>query len=196
MTTLRMDKITVPRRMERLDRDHRGYPIPFIVMIDKTGRPQFTINNQRNVDTCMTFGLCSICGVKFDRHPTTFKPMMWFVGGSGCFLHERGAFLDPPMHIECATFALQVCPFLAAPSYAKRIDDRLLDPKAMPDDTALMMTETMPARQPDVFGLGMTHSYLIRGQFMKPKNWRYVEWWHNGEQVNAPDNGEPPPTHQ
>ena len=40
----------VPKMMRTLPRDARGYPIPFIVVIDRAGKPQFTINDAQRVE--------------------------------------------------------------------------------------------------------------------------------------------------
>jgi hypothetical protein len=44
--------VAIPKRMRSLERDKRGYPIPFIVLRDKTGQPQFTINDFRRIAEC------------------------------------------------------------------------------------------------------------------------------------------------
>lgn len=182
-------RIAIPKRMRTLPCEERGYPVPFIVMIDKSGKPQFTINDHDKVKTCINRKLCSICGKRHD-------PLMWFVGGSRCFLHPHGAFIDPPLHLECAEYALRVCPFLAAPRYAKRIDDAKLADKNRPDGVALVRVEYMNPMQPEIFGLGASPSLRVihrgPGDFVLfVDDWRYVEWWKNGQRVNAPDRAVP-----
>jgi hypothetical protein len=177
--------LPLPRRLRTRPRDKRGYPIPFIVLIDKSGEPQFTINDWRQVGQCITKKLCSICGKRFDDG-------YWFVGGSRCFMHEHGAFLDAPMHRECAEYALQVCPFLAARNYSGRIDDRKLKPGDTPDDMVMVRVDHMLPAQPERFGLGRAASYRLvhpaRGEtIFVVDHWAHVEWWRNGETVNAPD---------
>lgn len=194
------DRLTVelPRRMRTLARDPRGYPIPFIVLIDKSGQPQFTINDHSRTEECRRKRLCSICGKRFDRNPVTFREEFWFVGGSRCFLHEHGAFLDPPVHYECAEYALRVCPFLAARRYSNRIDDRKLNPANMPANMALIREKGMQPALPERFGLGMTTGYEFRetqpnfGLYIADP-WQYVEWWRAGEPINAPETGVSPP---
>lgn len=177
--------LPLPKRLRTRPRDPRGYPIPFIVMIDRSGQAQFTINDVDRVNACIGKRLCSICGKRFENG-------LWFVGGARCFMHPQGAFLDPPMHHECAEYALRVCPFLAAPSYAKRIDTGKLKAGSVPVGVAIVRTDYMPASQPERFGLGCTQGY----QVVKPRpgeivfvadKWNYVEWWRNGVTVGAPD---------
>jgi hypothetical protein len=175
--------VKVPKRMRTLPRDARNYPIPFIVFIDKTGQPQFTINDSALVKECIRKKLCSICGKRLNGN-------YWFVGGSRCFLHARGSFLDPPLHLECAEFALRVCPFLAASHYYKRIDDAKLAPDAIPDGMALYREVGMKPYLPERFGLGCTHGYKTIDQILPlimVDRWEHIEFWHAGEPVNAPD---------
>lgn len=192
----RLEAIEVPRRMRTLAKDARGYPVPFLVMVDKSGTPQFTINDHAKVHDCISKHLCAICGKRFDRNAMMHREM-WFVGGSRCFLHERGAFLDPPLHLECAEYALRVCPFLAASRYMRRVDAKKLDPNNLPDGMAIVQEGFAMPRLPEIFGLGMTHRYRVISQGSSPvfvvDDWRYLEWWRAGEPVNAPETGVAPP---
>ena len=187
--------VEIPKRMRTLDRDIRGFPVPYLVLIDKRRQPQFTINDVRKAARCDLWALCAICGKRLDRDQGA--PMRWFIGGSRCFLHPDGAFLDPPNHLECAEYALRVCPFLAARRYTGRIDDAKLDPDAKPDGLTLVRHEGMEPRLPERFGLGLaeitTPHYQRTGIIYKVPRWRYVEFWRAGEPINAPETGEPPP---
>lgn len=177
--------VEIPKIMRTVERDHRGFPIPYIVLRDRTDRPQFTINDQRKVELARRKRLCSICGKKL-------AAAVWFVGGSRCFMHPQGGFVDGPMHHECAVYALRVCPFLAAPSYGKRIDDRLLAPGAEPEGMGLLKVAHMLPDRPERFGLGETSNYEAfdagaQGWLFRAHTWDYVSWWRNGVEINAPD---------
>jgi hypothetical protein len=111
--------VRLPERMAKLERDRRGLPIPFIVMRDKSGQPHFTINDHAKSARCLREDLCPICGQKLFRG-------RWFAGGPLSAFHANGCYLDPPTHKECVEYALQVCPFLAAPKYTGRLDDAAL----------------------------------------------------------------------
>ena len=91
----RQHDIDMPPGIARLPRDARGYPVPVIVLIDKTGTPQFTINDVTKVAACLAEHRCSICGRRFDRHPVTQRHEMWFVGGSLIAI-ARFRFARPP----------------------------------------------------------------------------------------------------
>jgi hypothetical protein len=172
--------IPIPKMLRVRPVDRRGYPIPFIVVIDGEGRPQFTINNQKAVHECITRRLCGLCGRRLTRNE------VWFIGGPRCFTDPNGAFVDPPSHEECARYAIRVCPYLAAPSYGRRIDDKLLGsmPAGFP---TLVKDMRMPDDRPDAFGLGMAHRYTIIPELGMPlfrvKNWVVFERWRHGQRV-------------
>ena len=97
--------IDVPDRMKHLDRDHRGYPIPFIVFRDNDNKPHFTIN-----DAAQNFSL-PVTRPMRDMRRELLRGR-WFVGGPMSALAPLGAYIDPPLHHECMRFALQTCPYL------------------------------------------------------------------------------------
>lgn len=171
-------------------KDRRGYPIPYIVLIDKNKRPHFTINDQSRVYEVVKKKLCGLCGKKLDNGA-------WFIGGAKCFTSPLGAFIDPPVHKECGEYALKVCPFLAAPSYANRIDDKTLDPEATPGGTLIAEHDVdMPAEQPALFGFGQAVGYEVHytgpGQFVmvpvdvpgRPGKWNRIEFWNDGAKLD------------
>ena len=103
--------IPIPERMRHL-KVYRGYAVPWGVLIDADGTPQFAINMEEARDLMIHADLCGICG----------KPLFrgrWFVGGPASALHPRGAYIDMPIHNECKDYALQACPYLAAPAVRK-----------------------------------------------------------------------------
>lgn len=182
----RLAATAIPPRMARLPKDSRGYPVPFLVMVDKTGKPHFTINDDRKRALCLIKDLCAICGLKLLRG-------RWFVGGPGSAFHPHGAYVDPPMHAECARYALAVCPFLAAPSYSKRIEDKTVDPADMPDGApAIFIDPTMDPARPASFILGMAVGQKVAGgpfhNYIRPKKpWRVLERWLYGELIEVLD---------
>jgi hypothetical protein len=176
-------QIPIPKQMRTLERDARGYPIPVIVLRDRNGMPMFTMNNHIKVTACFGKKLCSICGKRLDVDA-------WIVGGSRAFLHEHGAFIDPPLHHECAVYALQVCPFLAAPNYTRSIGVRKT--ADLPEGVQAMPIDHSGPTQPERFGLGSTRNYrLVRTSptsiMLIVNQWDYVEFWKNGTYCPAPD---------
>src|SRR5262252_1142176 len=113
--------IPVPDRMKNLPRDPRGFPIFIMAYRDPNGRAHFTVNDEDVRRRLIAQDRCSVCGGRLQRG-------RWFVGGEKSAFDPCGAYLDPPMHHECAGYALQVCPYLASPVYAKLIHGATLPP--------------------------------------------------------------------
>lgn len=169
----------IPQRMQHLERDARGYPIPFNIWRDTDGRPHFTINDHERAAQCIAELRCPICGQPHDE-------TMWFVGGPMSAFHEHGAYLDQPMHSECAHYAIKVCPYLAAPKYAKRLDAATVDPAKMPEHVLFVDPTSIPDR-PDVFVMVEASSYrvTIRERHLIPlRPYKRVEFWRGGVQLS------------
>ena len=89
---------------------------------------------------------------------------------------ENRFFTDLPMHRDCASYALKVCPFLAAPSFAYS--------QKLPDGT--VASENVSVNRPDRFGLGITRNFqpvrLGDGEtVLRADPFEYIEWWCLGE---------------
>lgn len=173
--------LEVPERMKGLSRDKRGYPVPFGVLIDNDGNPHFTINDECKRQEMIARDLCSICGQALHRG-------RWFVGGILSAFHPRGVFIDPPMHHECATYALQVCPYLAAPRYARRIDARTLDPAKVPG--IVLRDNTMIEARPGLFVAAHARGQSFTGDdwqdYLRPtRPYIAVEYWRHGKRVGS-----------
>lgn len=189
----RFKNTPIPSYMEMLPRDRRGFPIPYIVFRDKNGDPHFTINDQRRVTHAKNQGLCSICGKTFARfrdgqgrvNPNPRDAGMWFVGGPLSALHPRGAYVDPPSHRECAAYALTVCPFLAAPVYSTRIEDRTVKKGAMAEESVILVDPTMLPDRPDVFVAVWATGWREAGAYMKPIGVRAMQAWRHGARLTA-----------
>lgn len=177
-------EVPIPDRMQHLSRDKRGLPIPANVLIDRDGKPHFTINDHILRNKHIKEQLCAICGKKLLRG-------RWSVGGPASALTSDGVYYDTPMHYECARYALQVCPYLAMPKYAKRIDARTLDESKLNNHLALFVDPTQIEKRPPVFvmvmHIGETYSYNKMGevQYIKPKRpHRRYEFWAEGTQLS------------
>jgi hypothetical protein len=175
-----MNGVPVPERMAKLDRDARGYPIPWIVMRDLDGRPHFTINDTGRVIQAVKEDRCSICG------ETLFRGR-WFIGGPGSAFHPDGAYVDPPLHHECMRYAAQVCPFLARDRYTGRIDAKTVDP-ARVEGMAIFMDPTMDPSRPKLFvavmAIGQTQTE--NGYLVPKRPYRAVEVWRHGVRLEDP----------
>ena len=166
--------IAVPDRMKHLERDPRGYPIPFIVFRDSDNKPHFTINDQHKGMRCRHNDLCPICGRELLRG-------RWFLGGPMSALHPRGAYIDPPLHHECMRFAVQTCPYLVNQKYTKRIDGNTLDMAKAPGVLTLIDPTLDPTR-PKIFVAAMAvgQTYTDNGYVVPKHPYRGLEFWRDG----------------
>lgn len=100
---------TMPDRIARLPRDHRGYPVPFFVAwVD--GKPVFPRADTEKLARAVrsaSMPPCWVCGEPLGKFRS-------FVIGPMCTINRVSS--EPPCHRECATFSALVCPFLANPN--------------------------------------------------------------------------------
>jgi hypothetical protein len=176
-----MIDVPIPFNLLKNDRDRRGLPIPFVVYRDAEGVPHFTVNDVQKLDTILSNKLCGLCG----------KPLklgqIWLIGGPGSSFLEDGLFIDPPMHEECARYAIQVCAFLAAPNYSRRIEARTLKE----GDMAYVHDNQIAPPRPLFFVLTRTSGFKLidpddgSGQkYIQPRRpWKDVEFWKNGARI-------------
>jgi hypothetical protein len=178
---MNIKQIPIPERMRHLPLDHRGYPIFYGAFIDVDGTPHFTINDERKRFLMVRDDLCSICGGKLLRG-------RWFVGGPASAFHDKGCYLDMPMHDECVHYALRVCPYLAAPNWASEIGQAKA--KQLKQGVVLIDETMIPGRPPvfvAVMAVGQKMVGEETGRYVKPSRpYRKVEYWQNGQQL--PDN--------
>ncbi|MGU3560539.1 hypothetical protein [Methylobacterium radiotolerans] len=169
--------VPLPPEMQALPRDRRGYPIPAVVFRDAAGDPHFTINDIGKSHQAVREDRCPICWGHLTRG-------RWFVGGPLSALHEHGAFGDPPGHRACITYALQVCPYLAAPNYTKRLDDRGLVERA---GIALAMDPTVVPERPALFvavmAIGQSARLGATTAIRPKKPNRAIEYWQKGRRL-------------
>jgi hypothetical protein len=174
--------IPIPDRMKHLKVDRRGYAIPYGVVTDKDGTVHFAINDEATRQQSIRGGLCSLCGTKLFRG-------RWLIGGPLSAFASNGAFLDPPMHDECAHYALQVCPYLAAPRYAREIGTAKAQ-GARFDHQLIVEHDEAQAGRPDgdLFVALMTVDrieLIADGQYVKPRgDYRKIEFWRHGQQLD------------
>jgi hypothetical protein len=175
-----MQTVPIPQRMAHLKIDRRGYPIPHGVLIDAAGEPHFAINNEATRWQVVSEDCCSICGTRNVK-------ARWFVGGSLSAFHEDGAFIDPPMHGECAKYALQVCPYLAAPRYAREIGLAKAKAKGTFDPKMILIDNTMIPGRPagDLFvAIKATRQQVFQNFNMKPLHpFAEVQFWRHGQRL-------------
>ena len=103
MSTLRQRLlIPMPPRIARLPRTKHGLPVPYIAEEHKDGSPNLGMVNSVISGHCHRKSLCSICGEKLAPAERTF------ITGPSCVFGSDYGCNDPPMHEECARYALRV----------------------------------------------------------------------------------------
>lgn len=104
---LKHSQVPIPKNMESLERTDRGYLKPWFVKGD-----DFRVVDTRKAAFAVTKKACWICGKPFteSRYAMVCSPV------SAMFR----VFKEPPCHIECAEYAIQVCPFLLYPNSKRR----------------------------------------------------------------------------
>jgi hypothetical protein len=115
-----------PPNIAALPVDARGFPIPWFVHVDDAGHEDFRVIGRGKMQRALQQRLCWICGQRLH----TVKA---FVIGPMCAINRISA--EPPSHLECATFAARICPFLSRP-LAKR-NDRDLPVESCTNESAL-----------------------------------------------------------
>lgn len=135
----------IPDFLSHLDVEaRRKLPVPFTNIIMDDGTPDFTTIDARKTVRCATERLCGVCG----------KPLgYWIAFLGGPKSAETHAYVDPPMHEECARAAVKLCPFIAMPSMVRR------KTPLTPDS---IVPEGWADNRPEVFVLYITRQFKCR----------------------------------
>jgi hypothetical protein len=169
----------IPECLASLERDRRGYPIPVTAAVDQDGTPHFTITDQQARHRMIDEDRCHLSGRKLQRG-------RWFIGGPMPAFHPYGAFLDGPMLDEASLFAVQTCPYVAAPKYARNIADKMAKALSAQDATVVKLHDEAIADRPPLFVRVMTvgHKLVSSSEddvlFVSKKPYRKVEFWRHG----------------
>lgn len=172
-----IDDIPIPPRLAYRPRDHRGYVVPYAQFIDNDGVPKFQVMDDTKVRKCLVHRWCGLCGQPMGKH-------IYFVGGLSC--EANGYFYDPPMHLECAEFALRTCPHLAR---SKGRYGAIPDVADIPGAAKLVVGAMCTEVKADIFALmhgsrftygrDKTGMYLIKAELP----WLDVQHWRDGARV-------------
>lgn len=174
-----MTAVPLPRRLRALQKDKRGYPVPYTVFRDKLGAPHFAINDTEKAMRCKREGRCPICGYHLER-------LKWWIGGPGSAFHPEGAYNDSAMHSDCAHYALRVCPYLAIGRYTGRVDLGGLDLNLVEDNRLFLDITQDPARPAVFVAVAAQVQELLESGRVRPRRpYAHVEYWRNGEQLDA-----------
>ena len=98
-----MREMIVPKLMQDLQIDERGYPIPYFVPF-VNGKPNFKYQDAKKKEICRKYMKCHICGNRL------FDKSFWFICGPLGYLNHVSS--DEAMHEDCARFSMKYCPHL------------------------------------------------------------------------------------
>jgi len=163
----------IPFRLSRRPRDARGLVIPFTQFIRPDGTPDFRVMDEALTGKAIRRRLCSLCGEKM-------RGDVWFIGGPKCV--ANGLFYDPPMHRECALYALQTCPHLA-----RAKGKYSTPPERIAGAATVIVGEMVTDQKAEWFGLmrstGYSHGRSEDGMHVIMGNmpWLSVERWRDGQ---------------
>lgn len=163
---LRENLPELPERIARLPVS-KGYPVPYFVQYFD-GVPDFRAADTEKLVKCVKENRCWICGDTLGAYKTfVIGPMATMNGISS----------EPPMHRECAEFALRACPHLLHPQ-AKRREGGL--PEERQAAGGILATHN-----PGVMVAWTTKSWKRRndgrgGILFFPDAPTSLEWWTRG----------------
>jgi hypothetical protein len=159
----------IPERLKRLPIDDRGYPIPWFASVVK-GKPDLRLADPLKFARAVRARRCWICGGGLG------KGLVFVVGPASTLSRETS---EPPMHIDCAKFAVKACPFLVNPRARYRdakLPETAVAPtgliKANPGAMALWVADTYALETDPMFG-----TLVIMGD---PSS---VMWYARGERA-------------
>jgi len=133
--------IPIPHSMRELPISDRGFPIPWFVYIDSSGKEDFRVIGPRKFDIAVMKRMCWICG-------SPLGTLFAFPAGPMCVINRTSS--EPPAHLDCAQYAVRACPFLANPRM-RRNDKEMPEGHVAPPGMIL--------RNPGAIGIYVTRSY-------------------------------------
>lgn len=154
----------IPENIRRLERDRRGYPIPWFVFRPEDGSIDFRVMHPDRFILAVRARLCWVCG-----QPHGAKAA--FIGGP--LSTAQGLYADPPAHIECAEFSVRVCPYLAIPSAQRREAN-------IPGHTTTFGGDAVLAN-PGVFGIAVSDGFTMAGRNIQAMPASEIRWYCQGK---------------
>lgn len=162
-----MEQIPIPKRLQKRPL-YKGLPITFVTFVGPDGMPDFKVLDGIKRRTAVVQNLCGLCGEPNEK-------IIVLIGGVEC--SQSHLFLDPAMHVECAQYAVKVCPYLALPNH----DYSKADPKHLQDGQSVIRThEEVNPHRPEKLALFYARSYdLVPHKdtfFVHVKRFTRVDW--------------------
>lgn len=162
----------------------QGMPVPFTVKyeVGQVGRPAFEVTDAVKWADCVEKRLCGVCGRELGY-------WIAFIGGPKSV--EGRAFHDPAMHVECAEYSLDVCPYMVGA--AGHASEEVLARREERDGVARRVLEHVTDEPPDRVALYVTRRYEVRRYqtrtlsgmvnvvvYLRPAPAKRIEWRGRG----------------
>lgn len=96
--------------------ERSGLPVPWVTATLPNGRPNFSVIEAGRIPQLVAERLCGVCGAQRNAWSA-------FIGGPSAVV--QNAFLDPPMHPQCAQDSLHLCPHIARQLPVHRADGKV-----------------------------------------------------------------------
>jgi hypothetical protein len=165
----------MPAGIAALPRDARGYPIPFTVFVDADGTPDFRVIDQEKLVACARERRCGLCG-----DPLGY----WIAFVGGPVSHANREFADAPMHRECASYAMAVCPFLALRRAHRSGREVTVTGAVVVEDAASVVD------RPERMGMFVTRRYEVRRSghqiHFRAAPFKEAVWFTGGDHAPRP----------
>jgi hypothetical protein len=173
---MEISAIPIPERMKKFPL-YRGYVVHYTVFVGEDKIPDFKVVHQAHRTEALNKNLCHLCGQRM-------MPPFAFIGGPKCMKHRR--FVDGPMHLECATYAAKVCPYLATPNHGhskvapRHTESAIVTTFGSKTGTISRAVPTSEIGRPDRMALALADTYRTikeRGEtFIQAGEWLSVDW--------------------
>ncbi len=166
----------LPRRMQKLPVDERGYVVPWFVAWEN-GKPEFRAMDGAKFIRAIREKLCWVCGELLGVN-------VCFVAGPMCGINRTSS--EPPSHVECAQWSARNCPFLGNPQMVRRQDENINNAKLCENAAGFALS-----RNPGVAMLWITRTYDIfkteTGPLIQMGEPERVEWYACGKPATRED---------
>jgi hypothetical protein len=159
----------LPKRMQGLPVDGRGYPVPWFVAWHE-GKPEFRAMDSVKFREAIFRKRCWVCGGKLGTN-------LCFVAGPMCGINRTSS--EPPSHVDCARWSARNCPFLSNPRMVRREDEEINNATLRDKAAGIAIT-----RNPGVAMLWITRQYeafrVDNGILIQMGEPESVEWYACG----------------
>lgn len=159
----------IPNRLKKFPLWRNKYPF-FYTLLVENGIPQFKQQDRQKQIIASRFGLCHLCGEPLGN------PLYFILATPD--IEAKMTATNGPMHLECAQYAISICPFLANPNYqSNSIKEIQLGVKGLKQLRSLGI-EPEIARSRTALCAAREYSADIRGQFIifRVKEWLLIDY--------------------